>query len=111
MSAGVRLVVDAARCDGHGICALRCPDLVALDQWGFARVDGQGVVERAAERRARRAVAACPVGALSLVAMAESTVSEAPPRLHLIIGRGPEQSVAATATGSVPMHNRARAGN
>jgi len=63
----VRLAIDAARCDGHGICALRCPELVSLDQWGFARVEGKTVTGRGAVRRARRAVASCPARALSVL--------------------------------------------
>ncbi|MDA8268206.1 MAG: ferredoxin [Actinomycetota bacterium] len=64
---GARLVVDAARCDGHGICVLRCPELVSLDRFGFAAVDGAVIAAAAVLRRARRAVAACPEGALAIV--------------------------------------------
>ncbi len=67
MQSAVRLAIDAARCDGHGICALRCPELVSLDQWGFARVEGKTVTGRSAVRRARRAVASCPAQALSVL--------------------------------------------
>ncbi len=62
-----RLVVDAARCDGHGICVLRCPELVSLDRFGFAAVDGAAITAAAMLRRARRAAAACPEGALTIV--------------------------------------------
>ena len=62
-----RLVVDAARCNGHGICALRCPELVALDEWGYAAVEHDTVTSAPTLRRARRAVAACPEQALTLV--------------------------------------------
>ncbi len=108
MRARVRLVVDAARCDGHGICALRCPDLVALDQWGFARVDGRDVVERVVVRRARRAVAACPAGALSLVRV-PVVVPELPPGLRLVAG-GRHDVVPATAVRTSPVHNLGCAG-
>ncbi|MHB8506532.1 MAG: ferredoxin [Acidimicrobiales bacterium] len=64
---GLRLVVDAARCDGHGICALRCPELVALDEWGYAAVEQDAVTSAATLHRARRALAACPERALQLV--------------------------------------------
>jgi len=63
---GDRLVLDAARCDGHGICALRCPDRISLDQWGYAAVDPTPLQGRRMSRRARNVVAACPNGALSL---------------------------------------------
>jgi len=62
----VRLVLDAARCDGHGICALRCPDRISLDQWGYASVDPTPLQGRRMSRRARNVVAACPNGALSI---------------------------------------------
>ena len=83
-----RLVLDSAKCDGHGICALRCPDRVSLDAWGFAGVEDPGPLNGGVLRRARRAVAACPEGALSLlpVERAHSTawptdVANARPRL------------------------------
>lgn len=63
----VRLVLDMARCDGHGICALRCPELVVLDRFGFAGVGGEPITDPTVQRRARRAVAACPERALSVV--------------------------------------------
>lgn len=62
----VRLVLDMARCDGHGICALRCPELIALDRFGFAGVADDVISDPALLRRARRAVAGCPEGALSV---------------------------------------------
>jgi ferredoxin len=62
-----RLVVDAARCDGHGICALRCPELVTLDEWGYAAVEEGAVTSAPTLRRARRALSACPERALTLV--------------------------------------------
>jgi ferredoxin len=63
----LRLALDAARCDGHGICALRCPDRVSLDQWGYAAVDPTPIEGRRMMRRARNVVAACPNDALALV--------------------------------------------
>ena len=64
-----RLVVDMARCEGHGICALVCPELITLDEYGYAGVDAGAVPDARVMRRARRAVAACPERALSLVAV------------------------------------------
>ena len=61
-----RLVLDAARCAGHGICALACPERIGLDGWGYAKVDPTPVSGRRALARARRAVAACPEHALVL---------------------------------------------
>ena len=61
-----KLVVDGTRCDGHGICVLHCPDLVTLDEWGYAGVERAVIDSHALMRRARRAVAACPERALAL---------------------------------------------
>lgn len=58
--------LDAAICDGHGICALRCPDRIGLDEWGYAVVDTDAITDERLLRRARRAVAACPEHALTL---------------------------------------------
>lgn len=60
-----RLRVDRTRCAGHGICALIAPGALDLDAWGFpevvaAELSGDDL------RRARRAAAACPRGALTI---------------------------------------------
>lgn len=62
-----RLVADASRCDGHGICVLRCPDLLTLDAWGFVGVDSKEPLSDRDLRRAQSAVAACPEKALALI--------------------------------------------
>jgi ferredoxin len=67
-----RLVIDSAVCDAHGICALICPDAIALDEWGYAAVSTRSFDDRTTLRRARRAVAACPQRALRLVTSSET---------------------------------------
>ncbi len=63
----LRLVVDAVKCDGHGICVLRCPERLSLDRFGFAGVDVEDLPLSGRElRHARSAVAACPEKALTL---------------------------------------------
>jgi ferredoxin len=60
----VEIRIDPTRCRGHAVCALFFADGVDLDRWGFGQV-AVPVVERPADvRRARRAAAACPNGAL-----------------------------------------------
>ena len=56
--------IDPTLCRGHAICALYFADGVELDQWGFGRVLDASPTGRRAVRRARRAAAACPNGAV-----------------------------------------------
>lgn len=58
------LEVDAAACDGVGICSLVASDLVTLDEWGFPVV--APVTDGRLLSQAQRAVRACPHRALSL---------------------------------------------
>ena len=60
------LQVDAAKCDGHGICALCCPERVGLDEWGYALVSNDPITDHRTLARAARASAACPERALVL---------------------------------------------
>ena len=76
----VRIVVDGSKCDGHGICALIVPERISLDTWGYAAVDDEPLDQRRTLARARRAVQACPAGALTL--------------------RGPEGAVVAIRRGA-----------
>jgi len=63
----IRLVVDGAKCDGHGICALVMPERLSLDTWGYATVDPEPLSNPRLIARARRVVRACPAKALTLV--------------------------------------------
>ena len=58
--------LGVAGCGGHGICALISGERIGLDAWGFAVVDPTVIDVTTLRRRARRAVAACPRGALSI---------------------------------------------
>jgi ferredoxin len=60
-----RLRLNPIACDGHGLCAELVPERIRIDDWGYPIVD-QTPLARALEAHARRAVAACPVLALSL---------------------------------------------
>ena len=66
MSKPLRLRVDWAACDGHGLCAQWAPEVVSLDEWGFPIV-ADGPVPPAAVEHARSAVRSCPVLALKLL--------------------------------------------
>jgi ferredoxin len=65
----VRLRVDPIACTGHGLCAELLPELIRLDDWGYPIIS-DSADDMADERDVRRAIAACPVLALRLEAVA-----------------------------------------
>ena len=67
MSAPRVLHVNRIVCDGHGACAELLPELISRDDWGYPIVT-PGPVPRELASHAQRAVAACPVLALRLLA-------------------------------------------
>ena len=62
-----RGVVAADRCQGHNRCKLIAPNLFDLDEFGQARVAGDGQVPSDLEEKARLAVANCPEYAIKIV--------------------------------------------
>ncbi|MHB2022415.1 MAG: ferredoxin [Mycobacteriales bacterium] len=62
----MRIVLDPARCAGHGLCAFLAPEHVELDEWGYPIMATGEVAEGKATRRAKRAVRGCPRRALRL---------------------------------------------
>lgn len=65
-----QLMLDWARCEGHGLCARLAPGLIQLDQNGFP-TDRQFAVPDRLEMEARLAVDMCPALALRLQQRAE----------------------------------------
>ncbi|MBF9069406.1 ferredoxin [Streptacidiphilus fuscans] len=61
----MRLRIDATRCQGYGECLEPAPELIDLDEWGYARLLAVELTPQQ-EDAARAAVAACPNSALSL---------------------------------------------
>ena len=59
------LRLDPIRCDGFGMCAELLPELISLDDWGYAVIK-PGPVPFHLLGHARRAVDVCPVLALRL---------------------------------------------
>lgn len=59
-----RIRIDPTLCRGHAVCALFAGNAVELDRWGFGRVVESDLTSPRALRRARRAAAACPNGAV-----------------------------------------------
>ena len=61
-----RLRLDPIRCTGEGLCAALFPEGIRLDDWGYPIVTSEPIVGTDLAH-AKRAVAACPVLALTLV--------------------------------------------
>ena len=64
------LHLDPTLCDAHGFCAELLPELIHLDEWGYPIFTSGGLaadIPHGLTSEAKRAVAACPVGALRLV--------------------------------------------
>jgi ferredoxin len=66
----LKIAVDSNRCAGYGECALKVPGVFSIGE------DNRVVVDPVQEARTdrdllRRAVSACPVGALRLVERAQ----------------------------------------
>lgn len=61
----MKLYLDSTRCQGYGLCQEKAPDLVELDEWGYAAVP-EPAVPGGAAGDARAAVDVCPAQALRL---------------------------------------------
>lgn len=62
----MKLVLDQTACQGYGLCQQAAPDLVDLDDWGYAGLLGEGDVPGDRRGPAEEAAAACPVAALKV---------------------------------------------
>ena len=62
----MRIAIDAAKCEGHSRCYALAPDLVDVDDLGFAFVLGTGAVLDGLEDRARLIVDNCPEFAITI---------------------------------------------
>ncbi|MFJ9817416.1 ferredoxin [Streptomyces sp. NPDC101151] len=62
----MKLLMDSTRCQGYGLCQEPAPELVDLDEWGYAQVR-ESEVPADGEDAAAAAVAACPNSALRMV--------------------------------------------
>lgn len=63
----MRLVIDDARCEGHGRCYSIAKDLFEPDEIGNGVVIGDGTVPAGREHDARLAVENCPELAIELL--------------------------------------------
>ncbi|WP_433343121.1 ferredoxin [Streptomyces sp. CA-253872] len=62
----MRIVLDRARCEGHGLCEEAAPELIHLDDEGELVIDQEKLTEAEAPD-GRAAARVCPVAALRLV--------------------------------------------
>jgi ferredoxin len=60
----MRLRVNPIQCVAHGLCGELLPEVVRLDEWACAIIEGEPTPELIAH--ARRAAGACPTLALLL---------------------------------------------
>ena len=65
MSDTVELAIDRTRCDGSRLCVELLPERIRLDDWGYPIIR-PGAIPEGLLAHARRAVAGCPLLALSL---------------------------------------------
>ena len=62
----MKIRVDTAKCQGHGMCNAAAPDLFPLDDLGYCAVRELDVPDRRVDE-ARRGSAACPERAIEAV--------------------------------------------
>lgn len=63
----MKVQVDSTKCDAYGLCADVAPQVFELDDFGYAAVRGDGVVQDEAKAPAEEAIRACPVQAIRLL--------------------------------------------
>jgi ferredoxin len=56
----MRVRIDAERCQGHQMCAIRAPELFGSDDEGYGTVLVDGDVPTGLEPSARQAQTSCP---------------------------------------------------
>ncbi|MEV7543601.1 ferredoxin [Streptomyces sp. NPDC089915] len=59
----MKLLLDSTRCQGYGLCREPAPELIELDEWGYARIIAL-TVPAGAEEAARACADSCPNSAL-----------------------------------------------
>jgi ferredoxin len=62
----MKLTVDSVLCQGYGLCADEVPELVELDDAGYATILADGEVTDEVQTYADKAVLMCPAKALRL---------------------------------------------
>ena len=60
------LLIDPTKCDGVGICAIKAPDLIQMDVWGFPIIESAPLTDDT-KKQAKKALRACPKKALLII--------------------------------------------
>jgi len=62
----MRIRIDQEKCEGHNRCYALAPELLDVDDYGYAHEIGDGVVPPELEDKARLAAKNCPEYAITL---------------------------------------------
>lgn len=62
----MKVSVDPARCEAHGMCEAAAPEFLTLDDGGYSSIGRDKPVPPGHEDRVRIGVESCPVAALSV---------------------------------------------
>ncbi len=62
----MRIRVDQDKCEGHNRCYALAPELLDVDDYGYAHEIGDGTVAPELEDKARLAVSNCPEFAITI---------------------------------------------
>lgn len=60
----MKIRLDRTMCDGFGVCAKHASGYFSLDDWGYATLEGDGVVDPADRDGVMRALLDCPAHAI-----------------------------------------------
>jgi ferredoxin len=60
----MRIRLDRTMCDGFGLCAKHAPEYFSLDDWGYASLEGNGIIPDEDQAAVTRALLDCPVHAI-----------------------------------------------
>ena len=62
----MKIIVDAAKCQGHALCASQAPDVYELDDTGYNSM-GEFIVKAGQEEAAKSGAAWCPEEAITVI--------------------------------------------
>ena len=62
----MKIIADTEKCEGHNRCYALAPELVDVDDYGYASAKGDGNVPAELEEKARLCVDNCPEFAITI---------------------------------------------